>query len=85
MRKSDLEAQRERWRLAVAAVLAATRKDVDVTQRELGARVGWTRNMIAKMERGDGRHIELGDIVVIAQALNVKPELVIKRILMWNG
>jgi predicted transcriptional regulator len=82
--KSALNAQRQRWRTAVATVLAATRRDHDVTQPELAKRVGWSRDKLAKVEAGT-RRVELGDITVVAHALGERPELVIRRILGWNG
>jgi transcriptional regulator with XRE-family HTH domain len=84
VRKSELEAQLQRWRLAAASVIAASRRDADLTQRELAKKVGWSRDRLAKMELGL-RQIELGHIVLLAEALNERPELLIRRILMWNG
>jgi predicted transcriptional regulator len=72
------------WRKAVAAVIAATRRDHDVTQHELARRVGWSRDKLAKAEAGL-RRLEFGDVVMISQALGEKSERVIRRILAWNG
>ena len=72
------------WRRAVAAVIAATRRDRDVTQAQLAARIGWSRDKLAKAEAGT-RRIELGDVLMIAQALGERTERVISRILSWHG
>jgi DNA-binding XRE family transcriptional regulator len=84
MQKSAARAQRERWRQAVAAVIAASRRDADVTQEELAKAIGWSRDKLAKVEVGQ-RRVEFGDIVMIANALDEKLETVIRRILAWNG
>jgi hypothetical protein len=70
--------------MAVAAVVAATRRDHDVTQSVLGKRIAWSRDKLAKVESGK-RRVEIGDIVLIASALGERPELVLRRILGWNG
>ena len=72
------------WRRAVAAVIAATRRDHDVTQEELARRLGWTRDVLARAE-GGRRKVELGDVLMIAQALGEKTERVIRRILTWHS
>ena len=82
--KSALHAQRQRWRTAVATVLAATRRDHDVTQPQLAKRIGWSRDKVAKVEAGV-RRVEFGDVVLLANALGERPELVLRRILGWNG
>ena len=82
--KSALHVQRHRWRTAVATVLAASRRDHDVTQPQLAKRVGWSRDKLAKVESGV-RRVELGDIVLLASALGERPELVLRRMLVWNG
>lgn len=84
MQKSAAKAQRERWRRAVASVTAATRRDRDVTQEELATRIGRSRDWLAKFETGT-RKAEFGDVVMIAVALGERPELIIRRILAWNG
>lgn len=83
MRKSDAKTSRERWRRAVASVIAATRRDADVTQPTLAKRIGRSRDWIAKAETGT-RRVELGEVVIIATALGVRPEVVLRRILAWD-
>lgn len=82
MKKSQAKSQRDSWRQTVATVLAATRRDADVTQPELAAMIGWSRDKLAKVEAGQ-RRVELGDIVMIATALRQKPDALLRRILTW--
>ncbi len=81
--KSELQQQRERWRRAAAAVIAATRRDKDVTQVEFGDRMGWSHDTVASVESGR-RKIEIGDLVMAAVALDEDPNTLIQRVLQWN-
>jgi len=83
MQKSAAKAVRERWRRAAASIISQSRRDKDFTQSQLAAAVGWSRDTLAKVETGKGK-IEFGDIMLIAKALDEKPELLIRRILGWN-
>jgi transcriptional regulator with XRE-family HTH domain len=80
---SPLQQQRARWERVAAIVLTGTRNDLDVSQRELAARLGWTRNMIANLETGR-RSLALSDFLLIAAALNIHPETLLQRILRWG-
>lgn len=80
---SKAKVQREQWYRAAVAVIAATRRDADVSQEELARRLGWSRSKIAKLEQAD-RRIELPDFILIARALNVDPEMLFRRVLRWN-
>lgn len=81
---SQLAVSRARLRKAVAAVIAATRRDRDFTQPELASRLGWSRDTLSKMEAGR-RRVEFGDLVLIAHALGERTEVIIRRILAWSG
>lgn len=63
-------------------VLAASRRDLDVSQKELAEKLGWTRNQIANIETGR-RAVQLTDFVLIAKALNIDPLALLRRILQW--
>ena len=78
-----LEKERLRWERVTAIVLTGTRCDMDVSQHELAARLGWTRNMIANLESGR-RSLRLSDLFLIARALNISPETLLLRIMRWG-
>lgn len=80
---SALEKESERWEHVAGVVLAGTRRDLDVSQRELAHRLGWSRNMIANIETGR-RSMNLGEFIIVARALNVGPEILLQRILRWG-
>lgn len=81
--KLEMQQQRERWRRAAAAVIAATRRDKDIRQAEFGERMGWSHDTVANIESGR-RKIEFGDVVMAAIALHEKPDTLIQRVLQWN-
>lgn len=83
MDPSFLEKRRARLERVIAIVLAGTRNDLDVSQRELAARLGWTRNVIANLETWR-RSLSFCDFLLIASALNVNPEIVLQRIRCWE-
>jgi DNA-binding XRE family transcriptional regulator len=83
MQKSVAKATRERWRKTAGIVIAGSRSDKDLTQEGLAKKVGWSRTTLAKAEKGKGK-IELGDVVLIATALDEDPEILIHRILHWR-
>ncbi len=81
---SALKKERACWEHVAGVVLAGTRRDLDVTQRELARRLGWSRNMIANIETGR-RSMNLGEFIIVARALNVGPEILLQRILRWGN
>jgi hypothetical protein len=80
---SFLDKRRARLERVIAIVLAGTRNDLDVSQRELAARLGWSRNVIANLETGR-RGLSFSDFLLIASALNINAEIVLRRILRWE-
>jgi transcriptional regulator with XRE-family HTH domain len=66
----------------VSTILRASRIDADVSQEALAVSVGWTRNMIANLEYGR-RVIRFDDFVIIAKALDIEPERLLRRVLQW--
>lgn len=82
-KSSALQRERARWERVAAIVLTGTRRDLDVSQRELAARLGWTRNMVANLESGR-RSLQLSDFLLVARALNISPETLLQRILRWG-
>jgi len=76
------EAQRERWNRAAAVVLAATRRDKDMSQEALADRLSVSRDVVANIEAGR-RKIEVSDLIMIARALGVDPVDLFGRVLRW--
>jgi hypothetical protein len=74
--------ERARLERAIRAVLGASRQDLDVSQRQLAGKLGWTRNVIANLETGR-RGLSLADFVLIARELHIEPERLLLRILRW--
>ena len=66
----------------IATILKASREDSDVRQKELAHRLGWTRNMIANLET-ERRSVGLCDFILIATALNIEPERLLRRVIQW--
>jgi transcriptional regulator with XRE-family HTH domain len=66
----------------VSMILRASRIDADVSQEALAMSVGWTRNMIANLEYGR-RAVRFDDFVIIAKALDIEPERLLRRVLQW--
>jgi transcriptional regulator with XRE-family HTH domain len=77
-----VEVQRERWNRAVVAVLAATRRDKDVSQDSLAERLGVSRDVVANIEAGR-RRVEVSDLILIGRALDVDPEVLFRRVMRW--
>lgn len=54
------------------AVLKALRREVGMTQVELGLRLGNTQTFVSKIERGE-RRLDVSEFVDVCEALGVKP------------
>jgi ribosome-binding protein aMBF1 (putative translation factor) len=74
--------ERARLERAICTVLGASREDLDVSQRQLAGKLGWSRNVIANLETGR-RMLGLADFVLIARELHIEPERLLHRILRW--
>jgi len=72
----------EQWQRAVRAAIQGTRKDRHLSQEDLAALLGWTRNMIANIESGR-REISVAEFIVLAGALEIAPEVLFRRVLSW--
>jgi len=81
-KKTKLETQRERWDRAVVSVWSQGRRDADLSQEALASRLGWTRNMVAAVERGR-RRVSVAELILFATAVNLDPERVFSRILRY--
>ena len=72
----------ERLRRRLGTVLSASRRGLEVSQTELGAKLGWSRNQITNIETGR-RTVSLADFLMIAKALNIDPIALLHRVLRW--
>lgn len=79
----NLSDERERLKRRVRTVLRASRLDSDLSQRELAAKLGWTRNQVANVESGR-RVANMDDFFLIAKAIRVDPEALLRRVLQWR-
>ena len=66
----------------VSIVLKASREDFDMSQQDLATSLGWTRNVIANLESGR-RTVRFVDFVIVARALHIEPERLLRRVLYW--
>lgn len=77
-----IQRQRDQLDRAVVATIASTRKDLDIKQAKLAERMGWSREIVSKIEQGR-RDVTVADLVLIARALEVDPETLFRRVLHW--
>jgi DNA-binding XRE family transcriptional regulator len=80
--KKALEARLSRWRRAFASVLAACRRDADLTQWQVAEEMGWTRNTVTKIEGGD-RPIASEELMELCRLYRVDPIVLMGRVLKW--
>jgi transcriptional regulator with XRE-family HTH domain len=78
------EEELQRWRRAVRLIVWVTRLDADLSQEELANRLHVSRNAVANWESGR-RAIQVGELPLIAQALQCSPETLFRRILAWTA
>ncbi len=84
--KARRSAQRrvlQRWRKTVGAVIGTSIKDSDRKQFEVAKAVGMSENTLSEIVQGH-RKTELGEIVLIAKAINEEPLVLIRRMLGWH-
>jgi hypothetical protein len=82
-RKSAQRKVLQRWRKTVGAVIGTSIRDSDRKQSQVADAVGMSANMLSEIVQGH-RKTEMGEIVLIAKALNEDPLLLIRRMLNWN-
>jgi transcriptional regulator with XRE-family HTH domain len=82
-RKSAQRKVLQRWRKTVGAVIGTSIRDCDRKQLQVARAVGMSENMLSEIVQGH-RKTELGEIVLIAKAINVEPLVLIRRMLNWH-
>ena len=74
----------QRWRRTLGAVIGTSVRDADRTQLQVAKAVGMSENMLSEIVQGH-RKTELGEIVLIAKAIDEDPLLLIRRMLNWHS
>ena len=83
-RKSAQRKVLQRWRKTVGAVIGTSIRDSDRKQVEVAQAIGMSENMLSEIVQGH-RKTELGEIVLIAKAINADPLVLMRRVLNWNS
>jgi len=81
-RRSTRRKVLQRWRKTIGAVIGTSIKDSDRKQIQVAKAIGMTENMLSEIVQGH-RKTELGEIVLIAKAIDADPLLLIRRMLSW--
>lgn len=71
-----------RKRKAFAAVLAASRRDVDLAQWQVAEEMGWTRNTVTKIE-GGSRSVATEELVELCRIYKVDVLVLVGRAMRW--
>jgi transcriptional regulator with XRE-family HTH domain len=66
----------------VATVIAASRREVGLTQEDLADALHWHRSRIAYIESGQ-RRVDVAEFIAIALALQLDPAQLLGRVLRW--
>ena len=82
-RKSAQRKVLQRWRKTVGAVIGTSIRDSDRKQVEVAQAIGMSENTLSEIVQGH-RKTELGEIVLIAKAINADPLVLMRRVLNWN-
>lgn len=82
MGRRGLKHLRSRAHRALLAVLAASRREAGLTQRELAKRLKRPHSFISKIEAGE-RRLDVLEFMEIAEALEVDPVDLFKRFANW--
>jgi transcriptional regulator with XRE-family HTH domain len=80
--KKTTEARLLRWRKAFASVLAASRRDADLTQGQVADEMGWTRNTVTKIE-GGSRSVGVEELMELCRLYKVEPSVLLGRVMRW--
>ncbi len=83
-RKSAQRKVIQRWRKTVGAVIGTSIKDSDRKQFQVAKVACMSENMLSEIVQGH-RKTELGEIVLIAKAINEDPLVLIRRMLNWHS
>jgi transcriptional regulator with XRE-family HTH domain len=82
VRKKNIEVLLERWTKAFASVIAASRRDADLTQTQVADEMGWERDVVSRIETGR-RAVSNAEFIVLCKIMKVAPEALFARALRW--
>jgi plasmid maintenance system antidote protein VapI len=82
-RKSAQRKVLQRWRKTVGAVIGTSIRDSDRKQVQVARAIGMSENTLSEIVQGH-RKTELGEIVLIAKAIDADPLMLMRRVLNWN-
>jgi transcriptional regulator with XRE-family HTH domain len=68
---------------ALIAVIGAARREAGLSQRDLGKRLDKPHSYVAKIESGE-RRLDVIEFVDLAEALRIKPGVLLDRFLNWR-
>ena len=74
----------QRWRKTVGAVIGTAIRDSDRKQVEVAKAVGMSENVLSEIVQGH-RKTEVGEIVLIAHAIDEDPIVLLRRMLSWHS
>lgn len=70
----------KRWPIGFTAdVLRAARDDLDVTQEELGRRMGWSKKQMWDLEHGR-KTVTVAHFFMVSRRLGIDPERLVRRV-----
>ena len=76
------KSMRSKRHRAVVTVIAASRREANLTQEQFADRIGWHRSKIAKIESGE-RRMDVAEFITIADTLKIEPATLFARVLRW--
>ena len=74
----------QRWRKTVGAVIGTAIRDSDRKQVEVAKAVGMSENVLSEIVQGH-RKTEVGEIILIAHAIDEDPIVLLRRMLSWHS
>jgi transcriptional regulator with XRE-family HTH domain len=75
----EIENEEAQLTRVIISVLRAARDDSDVTQEELGRRMGWSKKQMWDLEHGR-KTVTVAHFFMIARRLGIDPERLVRRV-----
>ena len=69
--------------LATAVCIKTSRIDCDQFQEPVAGILGWSLDVISDIEKGR-RTVTVAELIVLAEAMSEKPEVLFRKILDWK-